>query len=89
MLADLSLIALGPLALACAATLVGRPAIAPRFAPLFARVTRNLGPRTRIDLYAGVCVLGRLSVDDANSNGFAQDDYKTAPAIGITLAHRY
>jgi len=60
-----------------------------RFAPLFARVTRNLGPRTRIDLYAGVCVLGRLSVDDASSNGFAQDDYKTAPAIGITLAHRY
>jgi hypothetical protein len=60
-----------------------------RFLPLFARVTRKLGPQTRIDLYAGASVAGRLSVDDANSNGFAQDDYKTAPAIGITLAHRY
>ena len=60
-----------------------------RFLPLFARVTRKLGPQTRIDLYAGASVAGRLSVDDANSNGFAQDDYKTAPAIGLTLAHRY
>ena len=42
-LADLSLIALGPLALACAATLVGRPAIAPRFAPLFAATPFLLG----------------------------------------------
>ena len=42
-LADLSLIALGPLALACAATLVGRPAIAPRFAPLFATTPFLLG----------------------------------------------
>ena len=60
-----------------------------RLIPLFARVTRKLGPQTRIDLYVGASVYGRLSVDDANGNGLAQDDYKTAPAIGITLAHRY
>jgi hypothetical protein len=60
-----------------------------RFIPLFARITRNLGPKTHIDLYAGGSVYGRLSVDNSNGNGFAQDDYKTAPAIGITLAHRY
>ena len=60
-----------------------------RFIPLFARISRKLGPQTRIDFYAGASVYGRLSVDDANGNGFAQDDYKTAPAIGITLAHRY
>ncbi|HTO53517.1 MAG TPA: ATP-binding protein [Myxococcota bacterium] len=34
-LADLSLCALGPLSLACAAALAGRPAIAPRFSPAF------------------------------------------------------
>ncbi len=41
--ADLSLIALGPLSLACAATLVGRPAIAKRWAPLFAATPLALG----------------------------------------------
>jgi hypothetical protein len=60
-----------------------------RFIPLFARITRKLGPQIRIDLYAGASVYGRLSVDDASGNGFAQDDYKTAPVIGVTLAHRY
>jgi hypothetical protein len=59
-----------------------------RFVPLFARVTRSLGPQPRDDFYAGVSVEGRLSVDDVNGNAFAQDDYKTARAIGITLAHR-
>src|SRR5262249_48241259 len=43
LLADLSLIALGPLSLACAAALVGRPAIAPRFAPFFAATPFLLG----------------------------------------------
>lgn len=38
---------------------------------------------------AGASVAGRLSIDAANGNGFAQDDYKTAPAIGITVAHQY
>ena len=42
-LADLALCALGPLALACAGTLAGRPAIAPRFAPLLAGVALALG----------------------------------------------
>jgi two-component system, NtrC family, sensor histidine kinase HydH len=42
-LADLSLIALGPLSLACAAALIGRPAIAPRFAPAFAAMPFLLG----------------------------------------------
>jgi len=42
-LADLALVALGPLALACAATLAGRPAIAARLAPLFAATPLALG----------------------------------------------
>jgi signal transduction histidine kinase len=42
-LADLSLVALGPLSLACAATLAGRPAIAKRWVPLFAATPFALG----------------------------------------------
>ena len=60
-----------------------------RFVPIFARVTRKLGKQTQLDFYAGVAVSGRLSVDNSSGNGVAQDDYKTAPALGVTLAHRY
>ena len=42
-LADLSLVALGPMSLACAATLARRPAIAKKWAPLFAATPIGLG----------------------------------------------
>jgi hypothetical protein len=60
-----------------------------RFIPVFARVTRKLGARSQLDLYAGISAAGRLSVDDSGGNGVARDDYKTAPALGLTLSHRY
>ena len=60
-----------------------------RFVPIFARITRNVGTQMRVDFYAGISVGGRLSVDDATGAGVARDDYKTAPAVGITLAHRF
>jgi hypothetical protein len=60
-----------------------------RFIPIFARVTRKFGKQTQLDFYAGISVSGRLSVDNSSGNGVAADDYKTAPALGLTLAHRY
>jgi hypothetical protein len=60
-----------------------------RFFPLFVRVSRKFGPATRLDLYAGASTGGRVSVDNAQGNQVARDDYKTAPAIGLTLSHRY
>ena len=60
-----------------------------RFVPLFARVTRKFGAQTRLDFYAGISVGGQLSIDGANGNSLASDDYKTAPALGVTLSHRY
>jgi hypothetical protein len=60
-----------------------------RFFPVFARLTRKFGAQTKLDFYAGVSAGGRLSVDNAQGNGVASDDYKTAPAIGLTLSHRY
>ena len=60
-----------------------------RFFPLFARVSRNFGAQTKVDLYAGVALGGRLKVQDANGTTIAKDDYSTAPLIGVTLSHRY
>ncbi len=60
-----------------------------KYFPLFARISRNFGPRTQVDLYAGIAVGGRLSVSDAHDNTLAKDDYSVAPLVGLTLSHRY
>ena len=60
-----------------------------RFVPIFARVTRKLGPRSRLDLYAGISAGGRLSTENSNGGALVQEDYKTAPVLGFTLSHRY
>ena len=60
-----------------------------RFYPLFARIARSFGPRTRVDLYAGVGLGGHLSVTDTNGTTIARDDYSAAPLLGLTLSHRY
>jgi hypothetical protein len=60
-----------------------------RFFPLFARVSRNFGAQTKVDLYVGVALGGRLKLEDANGATFAKDDYSTAPLLGVTLSHRY
>jgi hypothetical protein len=60
-----------------------------RFFPLFARVSRNFGAQTKVDLYAGVALGGRLKLQDANGTTIAKNDYSTAPLIGVTLSHRY
>jgi hypothetical protein len=60
-----------------------------RLFPLFARVARNFGPQTKVDLYAGIALGGRLSLSDAGDTTVAKDGYSTAPLIGLTLSHRY
>jgi hypothetical protein len=60
-----------------------------RFVPVFARVTRKLGPRSRLDLYAGISAGGRLSTENSNGGAQVHEDYKTAPVLGFTLSHRY
>ena len=57
--------------------------------PLFARVGRKFGAASRFDFYAGLAVGGKLAVMDRDGNGIASDDYKTAPAIGLTLSSRF
>jgi hypothetical protein len=54
--------------------------------PLFARLTRKLGPQGRIDLVAGAVVGGRLEVTNASGSATTSSDYKTAPLLGLTAA---
>jgi hypothetical protein len=60
-----------------------------RYFPLFARVARTFGAQTKVDLYAGIALRGRLTVNDADDIRVARDDYSTAPMIGLTMAHRF
>jgi hypothetical protein len=60
-----------------------------RFFPAFARVTRRMGPQTRLDLYAGVSFGGRLTATDNDGNDVAEDDYSSAPVLGLTFSHRF
>jgi hypothetical protein len=57
--------------------------------PLFARIGRKFGESSRFDFYAGVSTGGKLTVMDRDGNDLANDEYKTAPAIGLTLSSRF
>jgi hypothetical protein len=59
-----------------------------RFIPLFVRLSRDFGA-TSVDLYAAALVNGRLTVKNANGIELASEDYGTAPALGLSLRHRF
>jgi hypothetical protein len=54
--------------------------------PLFARLTRKLGPQGRLDFYAGAVAGGQLRVLNSNGATVASSDHKLAPLLGITAA---
>ncbi len=60
-----------------------------RFFPLFARLTYHFDRATRADLYAAAFVNGKLTVARADGSDLTNDEYKTAPALGLTLSHRF
>jgi len=53
--------------------------------PLFARLTRKLGPKGRLDLWAGATVAGKLKLRDTNGNELVSSDYNAAPFLAVTL----
>lgn len=59
-----------------------------RFIPLFVRLSRDFGA-TSVDLYAAALVNGRLTVKNDNGIELAREDYETAPALGLTIRHRF
>jgi len=56
--------------------------------PVFARLTRQLGPQGRIDFYAGAVTAGKLRVLDSAGATLSSSNYQTAPlfAASATLA---
>jgi hypothetical protein len=57
--------------------------------PLFARLTRKLGPNGRLDLYAGATVAGTLKLRDQDGNTLVSSDYNAAPFVALTLAGEF
>ncbi len=60
-----------------------------RFIPVFVRLSRNLGPRAQIDLYAAGLANGRLNVKNRNAEDLVAEDYSFAPALALTLRYRF
>ena len=60
----------------------------PSSIPLFARLSRKLGPGFKADLYAGVMAKGRLRTRDPDGHQIASADYATAPAIAATISFK-
>jgi len=52
--------------------------------PVFARLTRQLGPRGHIDLYAGAVTAGKLRVLDANGATLSSSSYHPAPLLAAS-----
>jgi hypothetical protein len=57
-----------------------------RWVPVFARVSRQLGGRSSLDLYGGALFSGRLRIMNGDGHEVVGDDFKTAPAFAITLS---
>jgi hypothetical protein len=59
------------------------------FIPLLARLSRKLGPKTRLDLYAGALTNSRLTVKDSDGHEIAHDDYGVVPTFTATLSGKF
>jgi hypothetical protein len=53
-------------------------------APVFARLTRQLGPQGHIDLYAGAVTAGKLRVLDATGATLSSSNYHPAPLLAAS-----
>lgn len=58
-----------------------------RLFPAFVRATHKMGAQTTLEIYAGVSAGGHISATDKQGHKSATD-YQSAPAVGLTLAHR-
>ena len=56
--------------------------------PMFARLSRTLGPHGKADFYAGVLANGRLRIKDSDGNEVANTGYPVAPALAMSLSFR-
>ena len=56
--------------------------------PMFARLSRTLGPHGKADFYAGVLANGRLRIKDSDGNEVAHTAYPVAPALAMSVSFR-
>lgn len=59
------------------------------YIPVFFRLSRNIGRQAQVDFHAAALANGRLKVKNRDGNDLSTDDYKTAPAVGLTLRYRF
>ncbi len=57
--------------------------------PLFLRISHDFSRQTRLDFYAIALVNGKLTVNNPNGDEVVSADYKTAPALALSLRHRF
>ncbi len=57
--------------------------------PVFGRVTYKFGKDSRVDLYAGWLLGGKIKVYNTSDNEVASDDFNAAPILGLTIASRF
>jgi hypothetical protein len=60
-----------------------------RGVPIFARATYSLSPTVRLEFYAGVIVDGKLELMDRHGDEIVEDDFDSAPLVGLTLQSRF
>jgi len=57
--------------------------------PLFLRIGHDFSKQTRFDFYAIALVNGKLAVDNPNGDEVVSEGYKVAPALALSLRHRF
>ena len=57
--------------------------------PMFARLTRKLGPQDRLDFYVGAVAGGQLRVQNSSGGTVASSDYSLAPLLGATVLVKF
>ncbi len=55
------------------------------YVPVFLRVSYRFTPRVHLDFYAAALTGGKLTVKNEFGNDVTNDEFKTAPAVGLTL----
>lgn len=57
--------------------------------PMFARLSRKLGPLFKTDLYGGVLANSRLRIKDDSGHEVAHTDYPVSPTFALTVSFRH
>lgn len=60
-----------------------------RFIPVFLRLSRNLGTRAQVDVYAAGLANGRLNVKNRNADDLVAEDYSLAPTLALTFRYSF